>query len=111
MSQAINSTDTALWVAVYRARETERPDAVFRDPLARCLAGERGEQIARSIAFGEKHAWSYVARTWVIDQMIDRLVKSGTDMVVNLAAGLDTRPYRMELPASLEWVEVDLPEM
>jgi methyltransferase (TIGR00027 family) len=30
-------------------------------------------------------------------------------MVVNLAAGLDTRPYRMELPPSLQWVEVDLP--
>jgi O-methyltransferase involved in polyketide biosynthesis len=101
-------SDTAFWVAVYRARESERPDAVFRDPLARRLAGEQGEQIARSIAFGEKHAWSYVARTWAIDQIIDRLVKAGTDVVVNLAAGLDTRPYRMELPASLQWIEVDL---
>jgi O-methyltransferase involved in polyketide biosynthesis len=32
-------------------------------------------------------------------------------MVVNLAAGLDTRPYRMELPASLKWIELDLPEV
>lgn len=32
-------------------------------------------------------------------------------MVVNLAAGLDTRPYRMQLPASLKWIEVDLPEI
>ena len=30
-------------------------------------------------------------------------------MVVNLAAGLDARPYRMALPSSLKWVEVDLP--
>jgi len=30
------------------------------------------------------------------------------DTVVNLAAGLDTRPYRMALPAALHWVEVDL---
>ncbi len=30
-------------------------------------------------------------------------------MVVNLAAGLDTRPYRMALPATLQWIEVDLP--
>lgn len=104
-------SDTALWVAVYRARETERPDAVFRDPLARRLAGERGEQIARSMPFAEKHAWSYVARTWIIDQMIDQQVQAGADMVVNLAAGLDTRPYRMELPASLQWIEVDLPAM
>src|SRR5713226_8747122 len=32
-------------------------------------------------------------------------------MVVNLAAGLDARPYRMALPASLQWIEVDLPEI
>src|SRR5437870_13250092 len=32
-------------------------------------------------------------------------------MVVNLAAGLDARPYRMNLPGSLQWVEVDLPEI
>jgi methyltransferase (TIGR00027 family) len=84
---------------------------VFRDPLARRLAGERGEQIARSMAFGEKHAWSYVARTWVVDQIVGRQVKAGADMVLDLAAGLDTRPYRMELPPSLQWVEVDLPPM
>src|SRR5262249_55670132 len=29
----------------------------------------------------------------------------------NLAAGLDSRPYRMDVPASLIWVEVDLPEL
>jgi len=28
-------SDTALWVAVYRAEESERADAVFRDPSAR----------------------------------------------------------------------------
>ena len=106
-----NISDTALWVAVYRARETERADAVFRDPLARKLAGERGEQIARSMQFGERHAWSYVARTWLVDQMIANQIQQGTDMVVNLAAGLDTRPYRMDLPRSLRWVEVDLAPM
>ncbi|PYL21082.1 MAG: SAM-dependent methyltransferase, partial [Verrucomicrobia bacterium] len=44
-------SDTARWVAVYRARETQRTDAVFRDPFARQLAGERGEQIAASMSF------------------------------------------------------------
>jgi O-methyltransferase involved in polyketide biosynthesis len=43
-------SDTAIWVAYYRARETERPDAMFRDPLARVLVGDRGEKIARSWA-------------------------------------------------------------
>ena len=31
------------------------------------------------------------------------------DTVINLAAGLDSRPYRLDLPAALHWVEVDLP--
>lgn len=106
-----NISDTALWVAVYRARETEHPSPVFRDPLARRLAGERGEEIARSMAFAEKNAWSYVARTWAVDEIIDRQIKAGADMVIDLAAGLDTRPYRMALPSSLQWIEVDLPEM
>ncbi len=109
-SQIRGISDTARWVAVYRARESERPDAVFRDPFARRLAGERGEQIAASISFGEKNSWPFVARTWAIDQVIRERVHD-VDMVVNLAAGLDTRPYRMELPPSLQWVEVDLPEL
>jgi methyltransferase (TIGR00027 family) len=103
-----NISDTAMWVAVYRARESERPDAVFRDPYARRLAGERGEQIATSLKFSEKNAWSFIARTWIIDRLILEQVAEGVDLVVNLAAGLDARPYRLPLPASLRWVEVDL---
>src|SRR5215831_3384758 len=110
-SRIRNISDTARWVAVYRARETERMDAVFRDPFARRLAGERGEQIAASMSFAEKNSWPFVTRTWLIDHVISNQVKLGTDMVVNLAAGLDTRPYRMNLPASLQWIEVDLPEI
>jgi methyltransferase (TIGR00027 family) len=103
-------SDTALWVAVYRARESERIDAVFRDPYASKLAGDRGMQMAAAMPFAERHAWSYVARTWLVDQVIERELLRGADMVINLAAGLDARPYRMRLPASLRWVEVDLPE-
>jgi methyltransferase (TIGR00027 family) len=110
-SRVRNISDTARWVAVYRARETERKDAVFRDMFARRLAGERGEQIATSMSFAEKNSWPFVARTWLIDDVISSHVKRGTDMVVNLAAGLDARPYRMNLPGSLQWIEVDLPEI
>jgi methyltransferase (TIGR00027 family) len=104
-------SDTALWVAVYRAKESERADAVFRDPYARKLAGDRGMQIAAAMPFAQRHSWGYIARTWLVDQVIEREVQQGTDMVINLAAGLDSRPYRMQLPASLRWVEVDLPDM
>ncbi len=106
-----NISDTALWVAVYRARESERPDAVFRDPFARRLAGERGEGIARSMPFGDEVAWSWLARTYLFDSFISEQVQQGADLVVNLAAGLDARPYRMALPSSLRWVEVDLPDI
>jgi methyltransferase (TIGR00027 family) len=96
---------------VYRARETERPDALFRDPLARLLAGQRGEEIAAAIPFSNRHTWSWVTRTYLFDQFIREQIQQGVDMVVNLAAGLDARPYRMDLPATLKWVEVDFPEM
>jgi methyltransferase (TIGR00027 family) len=106
-----NVSDTALWVAVYRARETDRPDAVFRDPYARRLAGARGEQIAASMPFSDKATWAWVARTVLFDQFIEEQVRDGVDLVVNLAAGLDARPYRLALPPALKWVEVDLPEI
>jgi|SRR3954466_2608523 len=104
-----NISDTALWVAHYRAVESQRPDALFRDPFARALAGERGGQIARSQKFGDKNAWAFTARTVLLDRLIDEAVRGGASQVVNLAAGLDTRPYRMTLPPALKWVEVDLP--
>ena len=104
-----NISDTALWVAHYRAAESERPDAHFRDPYARALAGDRGARIAKSQQFGERHAWAFVARTVLIDRLIDDAIRGGVEQVVNLAAGLDTRPYRMDVPATLRWVEVDLP--
>jgi methyltransferase (TIGR00027 family) len=106
-----NISDTARWVAVYRARESDRPDAVFRDPFARRLAGERGEQIANSMPLGRDSDWSVVTRTYLIDQFVTDRVRQGVDMVVNLAAGLDSRPYRLQLPPTLRWVEVDLPEI
>jgi len=106
-----NISDTARWAAVYRARESDRPDAIFRDRLARRLAGERGEQIAASMPFGEQQSWTWVTRTYLFDQFITEQVEQGVDMVINLAAGLDARPYRMALPSSLRWVEVDLPEL
>src|SRR5262245_12630837 len=106
-----NISDTALWVAMYRAQESERKDALFNDPFARRLAGERGQQIVSTMPAARKHSWAYVARTLLIDQFITDLVKQGADMVVNLAAGLDARPYRMQLPSSLKWIDVDLPDL
>jgi methyltransferase (TIGR00027 family) len=105
-------TDTARWVAMYRAMESDRPDAHFRDPYARLLAGARGEEILRRMPRARSFAWPMIVRTIIFDELILRCVeRDGADLVVNLAAGLDTRPFRLPLPPTLRWAEVDLPEM
>ena len=106
-----NISDTARWAAVFRAKETERADALFRDPYAARLAGALGVEIANTLPEGNSHAWAWVARTFLFDQFIEREILAGVDMVLNLAAGLDARPYRMQLPPELQWVEIDLPEI
>jgi methyltransferase (TIGR00027 family) len=104
-------SDTALWVANYRALESRRSDALFHDPLAEVLAGERGRQIARRLQNEIVMAWAISLRTRIMDELIAAAIAQGVDMVLNLGAGLDARPYRMDLPASLDWVEVDYPHM
>jgi methyltransferase (TIGR00027 family) len=104
--------DTAIWVAYYRARESARPDAMFHDPLAQRLVGERGEQISRAFGPMSRYTeWTVLSRTVNIDDLIIEGLRNGVDAVLNLGAGLDTRPYRMELPAALLWVEADFPRM
>lgn len=106
-----NISDTALWVAAYRARETARPDAVFHDPFAARLAGRRGVEIAERMSPRHRQEWAFTARTYLFDRMIRAAIAEGADTVVNLAAGLDARPYRMELQHTLKWIEVDLPPL
>jgi methyltransferase (TIGR00027 family) len=93
---------------MYRAYETERPDAIFRDPYARRLAGPIGERIANAMG-GPRWAWPMIVRTAVLDEIIVRVVREGADAVLNLAAGLDARPWRLDLPPSLTWWDVDYP--
>src|SRR4051812_20514676 len=104
-------SDTARWVAVYRALETARPDALFQDPLADRLAGARGKAIAAATPRAAATGWSLVTRTKLMDDLVLDALGQGCDRVLNLAAGLDTRPYRLALPPTLTWVEADLPEI
>jgi methyltransferase (TIGR00027 family) len=108
-----NVSDTALWVATYRGWESTRKDALFVDPFAARLAGERGEAMARNVprSAGMGNGWPIVARTRIIDDYINASLAEGCDCVLNLAAGLDTRPYRLKLPKTLLWIEVDLPDI
>lgn len=103
-------SDTARWVAYYRAMETARPDAIFKDPFAERLAGPEGLAIVNSMKRGRQMAWAMIVRTAVFDELIMEAIRGkGVDLVVNLAAGLDARPWRLDLPANLRWVDVDLP--
>src|SRR4051794_33161428 len=106
-------SDTALWVAMCRALESERADAAFKDPFARLLAGERGAAILDDLPQGRALAWPIVARTVLIDQLILACCHADPDLgtVLNLGAGLDARAFRLALPAALRWVDVDLPEL
>ena len=105
-------SDTARWVAAYRAMETERPDALFRDPYARRLAGARGQAIVDGMPMGKAVAWPVIVRTLLIDAFIERCIQQdGVDCVLNLACGLDARPWRMNLPPTLTWLDVDHPVM
>jgi methyltransferase (TIGR00027 family) len=113
LSQAeINDvTDTAIWVAAYRAEESLRKDALFHDKFAQLLVGAEGELIATRTQGSRYTAWSVVIRTFIIDRFIMNLLANGIDTVLNLGAGLDTRPYRLDLSSKLRWIEVDFPKI
>lgn len=104
-------SDTARWVAAYRARESARPDALFKDAFAARLAGEQGRRAAERSRRVNGNGWPLITRTKLIDDLVMKSLADGCDCVLNLAAGLDTRPYRLELPASLMWIEADLPAL
>lgn len=104
-------SDTARWTALYRAAESARADALFTDPLAERLAGEQGRAIVAKTPLTSRNGWWLVARTKFIDDAIAEAIANGCDRVLNLAAGLDTRPYRLELPSDFPWIEADLPQL
>jgi methyltransferase (TIGR00027 family) len=60
---------------------------------------------------GRAMSWPMVVRTAVMDEIVLRCVREGAMTVLNLAAGLDARPYRMDLPPTLRWMHVDMPDM
>jgi methyltransferase (TIGR00027 family) len=104
-------SDTAFWVAQYRALEDKREDALFRDPWAQKLVHARGEEIVVNGKERAGMAWSIAVRTRLIDDFILNSIAHGVDAVLNLGTGLDTRPYRLPLPSSFPWFEADFPDM
>jgi methyltransferase (TIGR00027 family) len=104
-------SDTARWTASYRATESARADALFSDPLADRFVGAHTRAMVANTPRTSRSGWWLVARTKIIDDVIAEAIADGCDRVLNLAAGLDTRPYRLDLPGDFPWIEADLPEL
>ncbi|MER6271144.1 SAM-dependent methyltransferase [Streptomyces sp900105755] len=111
---------TALFTAWMRQLESERPDALFRDPLAAAMLSVLSEDpvladVAEVIKQTHNSARGFPAyfavRTRFFDDEILAGVRGGIRQVVTLAAGVDGRTVRLDLPAGTRWFEVELPEM
>lgn len=105
-------SDTALMVAACRALETDAPDGFVKDPFAARLAGERGMAILQGLARPEMMQFGVGIRSHFIDELLlEALGSNRIETVLSLGCGLDTRPWRLDLPRDLRWIEVDFPEM
>ncbi|MFT3764061.1 MAG: SAM-dependent methyltransferase [Minicystis sp.] len=102
---------TAHWVAAARARESQRPDALFQDPFAAALAGEEGERWIESPS-DEVLVSTYIAlRTRFFDEQLLHAAQDGIRQFVILAAGLDARAFRLDWPEGTRLFELDRPEV
>jgi len=99
---------TAQWTAAVRARERARPDRLFDDPWATELAGQPGmDWIAQR---PEASTVPIVLRTRYFDDFLTRVTRQNRiRQVVLLAAGLDTRGFRLAWPAGVQLFELDQP--
>ena len=119
---------TAVMVAAARARETESPDPLIRDPFARLLVagadtGVWGNfldpQMQARIANADPQAAAQFAnmlgyqavRTHFFDAFFAEAVESGIRQIVILASGLDSRAYRLPWPQGTVVFEIDQPKV
>ncbi len=107
-----NVSDTAWLVATLRAQESQRSDALFKDPYAKILVGDKGTHMVEKLVGSYDFSWFMAVRTIVIDKMISYAIENyAIDCVVNLACGLCARPYRLEFPKKISWVDVDFDDV
>src|SRR4051794_34866814 len=105
-------SDTALMVAACRRLETERPDGLVRDPFAARLGGERGLALLQALPRPDIMCLIIGVRSRFLDEFVPEAIAMGKiETVLSLGSGLDSRPWRLDLPADLRWIEVDFPEM
>jgi methyltransferase (TIGR00027 family) len=101
---------TARWIAAARARESAREDRLFNDPWAAALAGEEGQRWLEQRR--PDSLSSILLRTRFFDDFLRRITEQqGVRQVVLLAAGLDTRAYRLSWPEGTRVFELDRPSV
>lgn len=106
---------TALGVALVRARESNRTDRLFDDPYAEAfLAAAPGavpdlDATPGGPVPGVVHG--VVIRTRYFDDFLAQAWVAGCRQVVLVAAGLDTRAFRLPWPDDVRLFEMDLPEV
>jgi methyltransferase (TIGR00027 family) len=97
---------TARWIAAVRAHESRREDRLFHDPWAATLAGPEGE--AWITTRGDTPSLQVIAiRARFFDEFLERAAEHGIRQVVLLAAGFDTRAFRLPWPAGTRLFELD----
>ncbi|HZF13573.1 MAG TPA: SAM-dependent methyltransferase [Thermoanaerobaculia bacterium] len=107
--------ETSLMVACFRAAESRRPDALVRDPFAVEIAETRLGAAKRAQYTGSPLFATTVdllaCRTRVLDERLLAWAVSedppGIDQLVNLGAGVDSRPYRLPFPPGTAIFPVD----
>jgi methyltransferase (TIGR00027 family) len=114
---------TALFVATARALEAQKPDPLAVDPYAevfcRAVGGPAAEVLDGKIPdhplttsdFGEHFVTFQGARTRYFDEYFRRAAEDGVRQVVVLAAGLDSRAYRLQWPDGTTIFELDRPQV
>jgi methyltransferase (TIGR00027 family) len=112
---------TALGVAMIRAVESRRRDRLFHDPYAAAFAAaapavfdQAGRSAVALTGLSRDGAafWSQaVIRTRFFDDYLLDAVRGGIRQIVLLAAGLDTRAYRLPWPGGVRLFELDLADV
>ena len=105
-------SDTALMVAACRAHETELQDAFVKDPFASRLAGERGFAILAALPYSKLLRLGIAIRTCFVDELLlETLRQYPITTVLSVGCGLDTRPWRLDFPPDLRWIETDFADV
>jgi methyltransferase (TIGR00027 family) len=103
---------TARWTAASRARETERSDRLFDDPLAAALAGDQGFALFERTPRQARDNPYLPLRTRFFDDWALRATgEHGLRQVVMVAAGMDTRAFRLTWPDGVRLWELDRPDL